>query len=362
MKFLILLFVTSSALASGFDWQGHRGARGLMPENTIEGMREGLRYPITTLELDVVVSKDNKIVVSHEPWMNPTICVQPEKKIYSEKDFNLHKMDYAEILRFDCGSIKHPRFPDQKKISVGKPLLQALLLEIEAQLRKEKRTVLYNIEIKSDSWQEENGFQPKVPEFSELVVKTIKEVLPLNRVVLQSFDSRVLIYLHEKHPKIVLSWLTEENQTPEQVKEKLGFYPAIFSPDYKKLKYEDVPLYHALEMRVIPWTVNAKEDMKMLMNMGVDGIITDYPNLIQELNQKTCPKGHNLFEDKCVALPAYSLPSDKNPGWVCKDGYMQKRLRCVRIKVPSHATLLPDGKTWECKEKYEKYRGRCRKK
>lgn len=361
MKFLALfLFVTP--VFAAFDWEGHRGSRGLMPENTIEAMYEALRYPVTTLEFDVVISKDKKVVVSHEPWMNPVICKHPEGKEYKEKEINLYKMDYSEILRFDCGSLPHPRFPDQKKMSVGKPKLATLLEDIEKVLKKENRKVLYNIELKSDAADEKLGFQPPVAEFSDLVVAEIRSFLKDDRYVLQSFDVRILKYLHGKYPEITLSYLVEEKVGPDQVKKKLGFVPQIFSPDFTLLSYDEVPQYHAQGMRIIPWTVNTKEDMKRLIGMGVDGIITDYPNLIPEVTEKECPPGTNLFEGDCVKVPKHAVATDKNPGWVCKEGYIQKRFHCERIKVPAHAVLSPDGKGWACKDGYEKYRGRCKKK
>ncbi len=361
MKYFFLFFL-APVFASGFDWEGHRGARGLMPENTIEAMREALRYPITTLELDVVISQDKKVVVSHEPWINDEFCLHPEGKNIQGKEFNLFKMDYDEILRFDCGSKKHPRFPEQKKISVGKPLLAGLLLEIEGQLKKENRSIFYNVEIKSTVADEQHRYQPKVPEFSDLVIATLREFLTDDRFIIQSFDPRVLIYVRQKYPQIKLSYLTEKKESPEMVKKTLGFYPQIFSPDYKLLGYEDIPLYHAQDMRVIPWTINNREDMKKLMGMGVDGIITDYPDLIHKVLEKECPDGSHLFEGECVVIPTHAAPSDKNPGWKCKPGYIQRRFHCDRIKVPAHALMLPDGKSWECKENYERYRSRCQKK
>lgn len=360
MNILFLLMLVPAFAA--FDWQGHRGARGLIPENTIEGMKEALRWPVTTLELDVVISKDKKVVVSHEPWMNPVICRHPEGKSFREKEFNLYNMDYSEILRFDCGSLPHPRFPQQKKMSVGKPTLAALVLEIEAQLKKEKRTVLYNIEIKSNEEQEKGKFQPPVAGFSDLVVAEIRAHLPDSRFVIQSFDPRVLIHIHQKYPEITLSHLTEVAQSAEEVRKILGFIPPIFSPHHELLSRENIPAYHALNMRVIPWTINDKETMRRLIGMGVDGIITDYPNLIPEVDVKECPKGSNLFEGNCVKLPKNAVPSDKNPGWDCKFGFVQRRFRCDRVKVPAHAVLSPDGHNWVCKEKYERYRNRCRKK
>lgn len=359
---LFFLFLMIPAFAQSFDWEGHRGARGLMPENTIEAMREALRYPVTTLELDVVISKDKKVVVSHEPWMSTEFCLHPQQKDFKDKEINLYQMNYAEILRYDCGSKVHPRFPEQKKMMVGKPLLAALLKDIEAQLKTEGRTVSYNIEIKSDLEQESGKFQPKVTEFSDLVVKAIREYLKDDRFILQSFDPRVLIYLRKTYPTIKLSYLTEKKEQPEDVLKTLGFTPEIFSPDFHLLAYEEVPLFHAKGMKVIPWTVNTKEEMKQLMAMGVDGIITDYPNLISEALAKVCPEKTHLFEGNCIKVPAHALPSEKNPGWICKDGYVQRRFHCDRIKIPSHAVLLPDGKSWECKENYKRYRGRCEKK
>ncbi len=357
------LFLMLPVFSQSFDWEGHRGSRGLMPENTIEAMREALLYPVTTLEMDVVISKDKKVVVSHDHWMSPEFCLHPEGKTFKDEEIKIYKMNYSEILRFDCGSIPHPRFPEQKKMSVGKPLLRTLLTDIEETLKKEKRSILYNIEIKSDVEDEKKGLQPPVKLFSDLVITTIRGILPENRFVIQSFDPRVLKYVREKYPNITLSFLSEDvRRLPADVKNALGFFPQIFSPDQTFLTYEDIPLFHAEGMRVIPWTVNTKEDMKKLMAMGVDGIITDYPNLIPEVLAKVCPEKTHLFEGNCISIPTHALPSDKNPGWNCKDGYIQRRFHCDRIKVPAHAVLLPDGKSWECKENYRRYRERCEKK
>lgn len=361
MRFLLTLVLSLAAHAE-VDWQGHRGARGLMPENTIGSMKEALRYPVTTLELDVVISKDKKVVVSHEPWMNPVICRHPEGKSYKEKELNLFKMSYDEIKRFDCGSLPHPRFPDQKKVIVGKPTLGALLFEVEGDLKKSGRKVSYNIEIKSDLWQEKNGYQPSVGEFTELVMKEILAHVPLERIILQSFDPRVIRHLHETRPQVTLSFLTEERTTVEGLKKSLGFLPPIWSPFHEVLNPEIVKSFQAEGVKVIPWTVNNTVTMKRLLDLGVDGIITDYPNLIPEVTVKDCPAGTNLFEGSCVKVPAHALPSDSVPGWSCKRGYVQKRSRCEKIKIPSHAELSPDGKGWECKQNYKRYRGRCQKK
>lgn len=362
MKALLILVALSSP-AWSFDWQGHRGARGLYPENTIGGMKEALKYPVTTLELDVVVSGDNQVVVSHEPWMNPDICLHPEKKSFGQRDHNLYKMKYEEIMRFDCGSKPFPRFPEQAKVVVGKPLLNRLINDIEPILKNLNRgNVSYNIEIKSTPEDEKKGFQPEYKKFADLVVKTVSELLPKDRFTIQSFDWRVLKYLHGKHPDVKLVALREESYSPQEVLKELGFTPAVFSPYFKLLNKEDISFFHSQGVLVIPWTVNSVDEMKKLKIIGVDGIITDYPNLIPSVERETCETGHNWFENKCVSVPKHAVPSNSVPGWTCKPGYVQKRLYCQKIKVPSHAELSEDGRSWQCQEGYERYRTSCRKK
>lgn len=359
---LSLLAFFIPCLAFAIDWQGHRGARGLYPENTIGAMEEALKYPVTTLELDVVVSKDMKVVVSHEPWMSKEFCQDPDGKRVKGREHNIYKMTYDEIQRFDCGSLPHPRFPHQQKISVGKPLLDKLLSVTEETLKKIKREqVQYNIEIKSTIEDERDGFQPDYKAFTDLVVKTIRNHLKDERFYLQSFDWRVLRYLHEKYPEIQLSALIETEVNPQESLKKLGFHPQVFSPDFTLLKKEHVKAFHALNIKVIPWTVNTVPEIEMLLRMNVDGIITDYPNLISSVNVKKCGPGSHLFEGKCVKIPTHAEPSDMNPGWKCKKGHVQKRLRCVKIKLPPHSYLMDDGKSWDCESGYERYRGTCKK-
>ena len=357
---LLFLFVSSSVYA--LEWQGHRGARGLYPENTIGSMEEALKYPVTTLELDVVVSRDMKVVVSHEPWMNEEICLDKESKKIKGKAFNLYKMNYEEIQKFDCGSLPHPRFPDQKKISVGKPTIDKLIETTETSLKRlNRKNVQYNIEIKSTPEDEKDGFQPEVEKFSDLVIKTIREKLPASKFTIQSFDWRVLRYIHKKYSDIRLVALTEDKISPEKDLETLGFKPYVYSPYYINLTSEHVDAFHRLGVKVIPWTVNDVIGMEKMVEMKVDGIITDYPNLIILVGQKKCKTDQNFFEGKCVKVPAHALPLDRNPGWTCKAGYTQKRSGCTKIKVPKKGHLLPDGKGWECDSGYKRYRGTCKK-
>lgn len=268
-----------------FDWQGHRGARGLFPENTIQTMIDALNYPITTLELDVVINKDKEVVVSHEPWMSEEICLDKDGKTVKDKLHNIYSMTYLEITSFDCGLKKHPRFPLQMKRAAHKPLLSDLLAKVESFLKtkKRQRLITYNIEIKSDEISESEKFQPDIKTFTDLVIQTISKQLPENRFTIQSFDWRVLNYLSNKYPKVGRVALIEEKFDVKEILKKLEALPTVFSPDYTLLTKEDVQYLHSQNIKVIPWTVNSVDDMKKVKALGVDGIITDYPNLIGEL-------------------------------------------------------------------------------
>lgn len=114
----------TSMLLDNFDWQGHRGCRGILPENSMPAFLKALEYPIKTLELDIVVSGDGQLIISHEPWFNHAICTMPNGDKIPEVDamkLSLYKMSYDQIREFDCGSIGNERFPEQTKMQVQKP-------------------------------------------------------------------------------------------------------------------------------------------------------------------------------------------------------------------------------------------------
>jgi glycerophosphoryl diester phosphodiesterase len=269
-----------------FDLQGHRGARGLMPENTIPAFLEALNYGVTTLELDVVITKDGEVLVSHEPYMSHEMCLKPNGETISAEElkYNIYKMTYAETQQFDCGLKPHPRFPEQKKVKITKPLLRSVIAAAEDHLKSYTfYEVDYNIEIKSVKG-EEGKFQPSIEEFSEKVFEVINQYLPWERVVIQSFDFRVLKYWHKKYPQVRLAALVENKKSVETNLKELGFSPSIYSPEFILLKSQRaVTALKKKKIRVIPWTVNKPEDMKRLKAWGVDGIITDYPNRAAEL-------------------------------------------------------------------------------
>ncbi len=290
---LVFWLLTQAAMVQAqlytpkFDLQGHRGARGLKPENTIPSFIEALNQGVTTLEMDVVITKDKQVVVSHEPWMSADICLQPDGTEITpkeEKRFNIYEMTCEEVKRFDCGSKGNVRFPEQQKMMVHKPLLRDVIAAVEDHIKSfTQYEVDYNIEIKSHP-AGDNRFHPQFKEFSDLVYKVISEHLPMERVIIQSFDIRVLQYWHKTWPDVRLALLVENQKSPEQNLQELGFTPAVYSPYFKLLTPEIVQQLKSAGMRVIPWTVNEKTDMQRLRTWGVDGLITDYPDRAAALN------------------------------------------------------------------------------
>lgn len=267
-------------IPASFDIQGHRGCRGLLPENTITAFTKALLMGVTTLEFDLVISKDKQVVISHEPFFHHEITMMVDGDDVNENNqhqFNLYQMNYADIKEIDVGMKRHPRFNSQAKVPAIKPLLKELIETSERISSK----IQFNGEIKSTE-AGDGVNHPQVAEFCDLVVAQIKKAHIANRFTVQSFDTRALEYIHKMYPEIKLSYLVETKGTLKKHLEVLTFTPAIYSPDYKLLTKKDVDAAHTSGMRVIPWTVNTKEEIESLIKMGVDGIITDYPNLFFE--------------------------------------------------------------------------------
>ena len=264
-----------------FDLQGHRGARGLRPENSIPAFLLALDSGVTTVELDLAITKDKQIVVSHEPWMSSSICFQPDGSEIAaggEKSFNIYELNYEDVRKFDCGSKGNEKFPEQVRMKAVKPLLKDVIIAIEHHIKSHSLyEVDYNIEIKTTP-SGDGKFHPSPEVFSDLVYNLIDQYLPLERVVIQSFDFRVLKYWHEKYPDVRLSALIENTRTVDANLKTLGFKPSVYSSHFKLLTKEKVEYLQKLKIRVIPWTVNETSDMQRLLQWKVDGFITDYPD------------------------------------------------------------------------------------
>ncbi|HNC39904.1 MAG TPA: glycerophosphodiester phosphodiesterase family protein, partial [Chitinophagaceae bacterium] len=180
-----------------FDKQGHRGCRGLMPENTIPAMIHALDLGVTTLEMDVVITKDNKVILSHEPWFGEEITTKPDGTYMGpreERKFNIYWMTYEQTKDFDVGMKPHPRFPNQQKMNITKPLLADVMDSVNKSMMVRRRPFpFYNIEIKTNPLGD-GVFHPKPEAFVDLLMSIINEKGIAEQVIIQSFDFRNLIF------------------------------------------------------------------------------------------------------------------------------------------------------------------------
>jgi glycerophosphoryl diester phosphodiesterase len=290
--FILLFYATAVSAQShtpsrlrplpDFDFEGHRGARGLLPENTIPSFLKALEFGVTTLEMDVVITKDHQVVLSHEPYLSSEICSKPDGTPISpseEKSFNIYQMTFAELSRYDCGKRGHARFPQQQPQPAIKPLLRDMIASVEnACKEKGLQPVFYNIETKSTP-EGDDVFHPRPAEFARLVYEEVKRNGVLDRTFFQSFDERTLESLYAIDRDLYFCLLVENRNGLEHNLNRLSFTPQIYSPHYRLVTPELVADVKQRGIKLIVWTVNTLEEMKRLKAMGVDGIITDYPNL-----------------------------------------------------------------------------------
>jgi glycerophosphoryl diester phosphodiesterase len=270
------------------DVQGHRGCRGLMPENTIPAMLKALELGVTTLELDVVITEDQQVVLSHEPFFNHEITTKPNGELVSEaeeKRLNIFEMAFEEVTRYDVGMRAHPRFPDQVKLKVAKPSLQAVFDSVKAYCNKTGKPIpFFNIETKTNP-ATDNVYHPAPAVFVDLLMAVIAKKGMQGKSMIQSFDFRTLQYLHQQYPAMATVALVEDDdKIPFEVQlNKLGFTPTVYSPNFALVDSSLVAACQQKNVRLIPWTVNDTADMKRMKSLGVDGIITDYPDRLLNL-------------------------------------------------------------------------------
>lgn len=267
-----------------FDKEGHRGCRGLMPENTIPAMLKAIDLGVTTLETDAVITADSQVLLSHEPFFNHAITTKSDGTgitAADERTYNIYKMTYAETQTFDVGLKPHASFPLQQKLAATKPLLATMIDSVEAYVKaKRLQPVQYNIETKSTPLTDDL-YHPEPEVFVRLLMQVIEQKGIAERVIIQSFDRRTLQVLHRRYPAMKTSLLIEgfdKKPFDEQLR-LLGFTPSIYSPHHQLITAELVMQCKTLGVKLIPWTVNDKKRIAVLKKMGVDGLISDYPNL-----------------------------------------------------------------------------------
>lgn len=265
------------------DVHGHRGCRGSLPENSLPAFLHAVEIGCDFVELDVVMSGDGQLVVSHEPWMSEHLCLTPEGDTLTfdeARALNIYRMTVAEIQRYDCGSIPHPDYPDQEQRHTFKPTLrQVVEATDEHALMSGVVSPSYNIEVKSlPEWY--GILQPRPEPYALAVIETIDSLGISGRVIVQSFDPAILEAIHAERDDLTLALLVENEDGLKKNLKRLSFKPDIYSPRYRLVDRDLLEKLRKENIELVVWTVNDKKDIKRMIDLGVDGIISDYPERV----------------------------------------------------------------------------------
>lgn len=278
-----------SDLKDYVDVQAHRGGAGLFPENTLSAMKNAIDLGVNTLEMDLQISKDGFVVVSHDRYFHSRYAIRPDGSLVEAKDAKeyLYTMPYDSIAKYEVGMRPSSVWPGMKNLPEKKPLASELIDLVEKYTAEKGFTPMrYNIEIKSSSGK---GEGKNWPEYKEFVDKCVELLLSKNlgdRLVIQSFDVRALNYMNKKYPSLVLSYLTDEEDKDWDVfMGKLDFTPIWLSPNYKVVDEAMVKKCHEKGIKIVPWTCDAPEDMRKLIDMGVDALISNYPDRLLKITR-----------------------------------------------------------------------------
>ncbi|MEZ4808266.1 MAG: glycerophosphodiester phosphodiesterase family protein [Flavobacteriales bacterium] len=265
------------------DVHGHRGCRGSLPENSIPAFVRAVDIGCDVLEMDVVLTADDQVIVSHEPWIDHVICrtadgdaIAPE----DERSLNIFRMNLAEVRSYDCGSAPNPDFPEQDDRPVHKPTLREVIEVVEEHaLLSGNVSPSYNIEIKSDpEWY--GTFQPLPDAYARRVIAEIDALGITDRCIVQSFDPAILEVIHAERPDMVLALLVENDDGLRANLSRLTFIPQYYSPHFSQADEGLLKDIRQDGMELVVWTVNKKEDIQRMLDLGVDGIISDYPERV----------------------------------------------------------------------------------
>ncbi len=301
--------------ALAFDIEAHRGGRALLPENTLASFANALSMGVSTLELDIGVTRDGVIVVSHERGLNPDLARGPDGDYVAPPGIPFVQLSLEEVKQYDVGQIRPgsgyaAQFPDQRAVPGTRiPTLQELF---ELVRRSGDDNVRFNIETKIDP--DHPGESPDPARFVALLLDLVAREKFSGRVMVQSFDWRTLQLVQKLAPDIPTVYLTvQSGKSPTVAPDKAtvwtaGFDPAahghsiprtikdaggaIWSPHFGDVTPALIAESHALGLKVVVWTVNKEADMARLIELGVDGIISDHPDLLRQ-----------VASEKGIALP-----------------------------------------------------------
>ncbi len=281
----VLLALNSGIAQTEFELIGHRGCRGLMPENTFSAFMRAVELGVTTIDMDVVISGDGQIVISNEPWISADICAHPDGSPVTKKEemeLNIYQMDYREFQIFNCGERYNAEFPDQNKFSANKPTLKMVVRMIRGFAEDNKfRQPKFNIEIKSDpKWY--NKYQPEPEELVEMVTTTIKHLGIADITTFQSTDINVLEALNNITDRTyTIGYVVTKGKNLKKNLSKLSFIPDVYNPLLSLVTQGLVEQCHQSGMKIIPWVVNDKSEMDKIKSWGCDGGVTDFPDVVR---------------------------------------------------------------------------------
>ena len=277
--------VFSPIAVARIEVQGHRGARAMRPENTLPAFQYAIEQGVDVLEMDMAVTKDGVIVISHDPRINKELCLMPNGKPVTEM-IPIHQLTLKEVKAFDCASIRHPKFATQMPMPGTRiPTLDEVFDLVEGSKLPGAKTVRFNIETKIvPRFVGTLSLDPQA--FAASFLATVKRRGMLGRVVLQSFDHRALAYAKAMEPHLKIALLVDES-LPDVAALIKAAHADILSPHMDWIDRGVVDAAHKVGAEVIPWTADSADDWAYLTGIGVDGIITDDPKgLIDWLKSK----------------------------------------------------------------------------
>jgi len=269
---------------------GHRGCRGLLPENTIPAFHKALDLGVNAIEIDLVCTADGRLLVSHDPYMLHDICTKPDGSLISdkeEKSLNIYKMTLQEAQSYICGTLPHPRFTEQRQVKTYKPSFIEFVTDLREYCHlKNKPFPLLNIEIKSEpEW--DSLFHPVPDEYTNIFLDEFNLLKIEEKSLIQSFDPRILESLHSKQPKLKLMLLVGgEKKDVASNLSVLSFKPYAYCPHFGLVDEGVVKYCDDNNTKLIVWTVNELEDIQRVLDVGVRNVITDYPNRANEVVER----------------------------------------------------------------------------
>jgi glycerophosphoryl diester phosphodiesterase len=275
---LAFLIALASHSTMAFDLQGHRGTRGHLPENTLPGFARAVEMGVDTLEMDVGVTRDGVVVIHHDRRLNPDVARKDGKWVQAPAAL-IHELNFSELQRYDVGRIRPnseyaARFPRQKPID-GTPIPR--LADLFASMKG--HTVRFNIETKLAPDAPGETLPPEP--FARALIAEVRKAGMQKRTTIQSFDFRTLKVVEKEAPEIATSYLTDgQSSDPARVREAGA---RLWSPNFRDLDAAKVARARSLGLRIVAWTVNEPDEIRRVLGLKLDGLISDYPDRVRPL-------------------------------------------------------------------------------